>query len=352
MIVLSVNQISKIYGVDTILENVSFHVNQGDRIGIVGANGAGKTTLLKILSGEMPSDSGNFYVSQNIKIGYLKQSDNFESDKTVIEQVHKIFEPIEAMEKKIQEISDRIATVAENRDLTAKLLEQLDQLQHEYAAKGGYTYKSEMNGILNSMAFGEDFYDKRISTLSGGERTRLALACLLLEKPEILFLDEPTNHLDIGTLKWLEQYLKSYTGTIMLVSHDRYFLDQTTNRIFEVENHKVNCYQGNYTEFAIKKRELREAELRAYSNQQKEINRQEEIIRRFKERGTEKLAKRASSREKRLDHVEKLEKPDGELGKMKIHFKQNFQSGNDVLHGEDLSKAFGFGQSKNNYLNT
>ncbi|MEG1315394.1 MAG: ABC-F family ATP-binding cassette domain-containing protein [Anaerovoracaceae bacterium] len=346
MIVLSVNQISKIYGVDTILENVSFHVNQGDRIGIVGANGAGKTTLLKILSGEMPSDSGNFYVSQNIKIGYLKQSDNFESDKTVIEQVHKIFEPIEALEKKIQEISDRIATVAENGDLTAKLLEQLDQLQHDYAAKGGYTYKSEMNGILNSMAFGEDFYDKRISTLSGGERTRLALACLLLEKPEILFLDEPTNHLDIGTLKWLEQYLKSYTGTIMLVSHDRYFLDQTTNRIFEVENHKVNCYQGNYTEFAIKKRELREAELRAYSNQQKEINRQEEIIRRFKERGTEKLAKRASSREKRLDHVEKLEKPDGELGKMKIHFKQNFQSGNDVLHGEDLSKAFGFGQSK------
>ena len=346
MIVLSANEISKIYGVDTILENVSFHVNQGDRIGIVGANGAGKSTLLKILAGEMSHDGGNYFISQNTKIGYLKQHDNFQSSSTVIEEVEKIFKPLEIIEEEIHSLSEEIAKNATEHQETEKLLHRLDDLQRRYEASGGYTYKSEVNGILSSMAFGEDYYHKQISTLSGGERTRLALACLLLEKPDILLLDEPTNHLDIGTLKWLEQYLKTYSGTIMLVSHDRYFLDQTVNRVFEVFNHKIYCYDGNYSQFAEKKRQRREGEMRAYSKQQAEIQRQEEIIRRFKQRGTEKLAKRAASREKRLENIELLDKPEAELGKMKIHFKQNYKSGNDVLYGENLSKVFGIGPTK------
>lgn len=349
MVILSAKNIGKSYGVDVILEGVSFHVNQGDRIGIIGVNGAGKSTLMKILTGEMPHDEGDFFISQDTKIGYLKQQDNFIKDSTVIEEVKKIFLPLEKLEADINIMSEKIAKHAEknnsNED-TEELLHRLSDMQHEYEVKGGYTYKSEINGILNSMAFSEDYYEKPISTLSGGERTRLALACLLLEKPDILFLDEPTNHLDIGTLKWLEQYLKAYTGTIIIVSHDRYFLDQTVNRIFEVENHKLYTYDGNYTEFAEKKRQRRESELRSYNKQQIEINRQEEMIRRFKQRGTEKLAKRAASREKRLDSLERLDKPEAELGKMKIHFKQNFQSGNDVLIGENLSKSYDFGSGE------
>lgn len=211
------------------------------------------------------------------------------------------------------------------------MLARYDQMQQEYRDKGGYSYKSEMNGVLSSMAFGEEFYNKKISTLSGGERTRLALACLLLKKPDLLFLDEPTNHLDIGTLKWLEQYLKAYKGTILLVSHDRYFLDQIVNRIFEVENHRLETYEGSYSQYAEQKKQRRETQLRQYQNQQKEIARQEDMIRRFKERGTEKLAKRAASREKRLAAMERVERPEPLRGKMKLRFHQNFKSGNDVL---------------------
>lgn len=182
-------------------------------------------------------------------------------------------------------------------------------LQHEFEARGGYTYRSEATGILTSMAFGPESYDKKIKALSGGERTRLSLAALLLEKPDVLVLDEPTNHLDIGMLKWLEQYLSSYKGSMIIVSHDRYFLNRSVNRVFEIEHHRLKTYEGNYDEFAQKKRQLREAELRAYDNQQREIKRQENIIRHMKERGTEHLAKRARSREKRLDMIERLTSP-------------------------------------------
>ncbi len=343
MVILSAKDITKTYGVDTILENVSFHVNEGDRIGIVGANGAGKTTLLNILSGQLAADGGNFFMSQNQVIGYLKQKDNFDRENTVLEEIHKIFKPLEEMEKELTALSLKISELGAEAGCE---MNRYAALTETFKNEGGYSYKSEISGILNSMAFGEEYYDKKISTLSGGERTRLALACLLLEKPDILFLDEPTNHLDIGTLKWLEQYLKSYKGTIIMVSHDRYFLDQMTNRIFEVEHHKLKCYEGNYSAFAEKKRALREAEMRAYNKQQTEIKRQEDLIRRFKERGTEKLAKRAASREKRLDHIDRLDRPESELGKVKIHFRQEYQSGNDVLHGEELAKSFGFGASR------
>ena len=343
MIVLSAKDITKTYGVDIILEGVSFHINEGDRVGIVGANGAGKTTLLNILSGELSADGGQFFLSQSATIGYLKQKNNFDTESTVLEEVRKIFKPIEEMEQELTELSVKISEMGASAGC---VMNQYAKLQDAFANEGGYAYKSEMYGILNSMAFGPEYYDKKISTLSGGERTRLALACLLLEKPDILFLDEPTNHLDIGTLKWLEQYLKGYKGTIVMVSHDRYFLDQMTNRIFEVSHHKLRCYDGNYSAFAEKKRALREAEMRAYNKQQTEIRRQEDMIRRFKERGTEKLAKRAASREKRLEHLERLERPEAEQGKMKIRFRQEYQSGNDVLYGENLAKSFGFGASR------
>ncbi|MDD7717927.1 MAG: ABC-F type ribosomal protection protein [Eubacteriaceae bacterium] len=343
MIVLSAKDIGKTYGVDTIIENVSFHINQGDRVGIVGANGAGKTTLLNILTGELSADTGEIFLSQNTTVGYLKQKDQFNSENTVIEEVEKIFVDMRAMEQEMTDLSHKISEMGEESEV---LLERFARLQDVYKNRGGYTYKSEMNGVLNSMAFGPEFYNKKISTLSGGERTRLALACLLLSKPDLLFLDEPTNHLDIGTLKWLEQYLKGYKGTIVIVSHDRYFLDQMANRIFEVEHHKLKCYEGNYSQYAEKKKALREAEMRAYNKQQTEIKRQEEMIRRFKQHGTEKLAKRAASREKKLEHMERLDRPEAAVGKMKIHFRQEFQSGNDVVYAENLSKSFGFGANR------
>lgn len=349
MVILSAKDLGKTYGVDVILENISFHINEGDRVGIVGANGAGKTTLLNVLSGRMKADAGDFFVSANKTIGYLKQKDNFDRESTLIEEVNKTVGSFKEMEDEMSALSVKIAERAESCDDEEnyeRLLHRYAELQEEYTAKGGFTYKSELKGVLSSMAFGPEYYDKAVRTLSGGERTRLALACLLLEKPDILFLDEPTNHLDIGTLKWLEQYLKGYKGTIVLVSHDRFFLDQTVNRIFEVEHNKLTCYEGNYSEFAEKKRALREADMRAYTKQQTEIRRQEDMIKRFKERGTEKLAKRAQSREKMLDSIQIIERPEAALGKMKIHFKQEYKSGNDVLYGEDLAKSFGFGIGK------
>jgi len=346
MIILSANSIIKTYGIDPILTNVSFHINQGDRIGIVGANGAGKTTLLNILSGRLAYDSGDFFVSSNTNIGYLKQSDNFESEKTVYEEMLAIFAELINMEEQLEKLSHEISDNSHKGNDVTKMLHEYDDMMETFKNRNGYGYRSEIHGILNSMAFPEECFNKKISILSGGERTRLALASLLLKKPDLLLLDEPTNHLDIGTLKWLEQYLRTYAGTIVVISHDRYFLDQTVNRVFEVENHKLVTYEGNYTAYAEKKR-LREAdELRKYEHQQKEIQRQEEIIRRFKQHGTEKLAKRAQSREKRLEHIERLDKPVAPLGKMKIRFKQKYQSGNDILLIKELSKSFGRGENE------
>lgn len=363
MIVVSAKDLTKEYGTDVILDKVSFHINQGDRVGIIGVNGAGKTTLLKILTGEIPSEDGAFFISSEIRTGYLHQDGGFDSEKTVIEEVESIFGEFPQMEQQMERILERIealsggtlpeidasvdAAIEDPAHAESKrLLEQYDALQERFKEKGGYTYKSEMTGILSSMAFSEDSYHKKISTLSGGERTRLALACLLLRKPDILFLDEPTNHLDIGTLKWLEQYLKNYKGTIVLVSHDRYFLDQTVNRIFEIENHKLSIYEGNYSFYAAERGKRREAELKNYEKQRKEIERQEEIIRRFKQRGTEKLAKRAASREKRLAAMDLVEKPEKSHGKMKLSFRENFQSGKDVMLAENLSKSFGYGMRR------
>ncbi|MBQ3321542.1 MAG: ABC-F family ATP-binding cassette domain-containing protein, partial [Firmicutes bacterium] len=335
MIVISANNLTKEYdGSNLVLDKVSFAVNKGERIGIIGINGAGKTTLLRMLTGELPPEGGDFFVSSDLRIGYLEQDGGFDSENTVIEEVNKVFEHFPEMEKEME------------RRLETNALDAYEQLRERYERMGGYMYQSEIRGILTSMAFDESMYNMKISTLSGGEKTRLALAILLLEKPDILFLDEPTNHLDIGTLKWLEQYLKGYKGTMMIVSHDRYFLNETVTRIFEIERGHLSIYEGNYDFYAEERRNRREIELRHYEKQQKEIERQEEMIRRFKQRGTEKLAKRAASREKRLEAMDLMERPEAGHGKLRLSFRQNFQSGKDVLQAEDLSKSFGYGMNR------
>lgn len=352
MIVISANQLTKLYGVDEILTDVSFHINAGDRVGIVGANGAGKSTLLNILSGELPCDSGNYFISGDLKIGYFHQNDLFTSEKTVYEEMLSIFDHLIQMEKDLTEISEKIAELSslpenpERAEEVRRLLSEYDRLSESFRLQNGYGYKSEISGVLNSMAFPPSFFDKKTNSLSGGERTRLALAALLLKKPDILLLDEPTNHLDIGTLKWLEQYLRAYQGTVVIISHDRYFLDHTVNRIFEIENRRLSVYEGNYTFYAQEKKVRLISELKAYEKQQDEIRRQEDMIRRFKERGTEKLAKRARSREKMLAKTEVMEKPVVSSSQMRIQFKESSKSGNDTLQAFEISKSYGTGDEK------
>jgi ATP-binding cassette subfamily F protein 3 len=346
MIIVSANKLEKNYGIVNILTNISFNINKGDRVGLIGVNGAGKTTLLNILSKELSYDSGDFFISDATNVGYLKQAEGLNSENTIYEEVLDIFSDLIIMENELKSISHEISHFHEDEKKLESLLKRYDQMLTDFSDKNGYGFRSEINGILNSLAFTKDDNEKKIGTLSGGEKTRLALAKLLLQKPELLLLDEPTNHLDVDTLKWLEQYLKSYSGTLVVISHDRYFLDQVVNRVFEIENHKLNTYEGNYKAYADKKRQRLETELKAYEKQRKEITRQEEIIRRFKQHKTEKLAKRAASREKRLDSIEALEKPTQASSRIKIHFKEGPASGRDALSLIGVSKEFGYGVGK------
>lgn len=339
MVVLSGNDINKTYGTDIILDDVSFSVEKGDRIGIVGPNGAGKTTLLSIIAGELEPTAGSVYIRSEYKLGYLKQKNHFVGNGTVIEEAQKMFTHLYEMEKEIDRLQLLISD--HNSETFEKDLENYSHLIEEYEKKGGLTYKSELNAVLNHMGFNEEDFKKNISTLSGGERTRLALSCMLLKKPDILMLDEPTNHLDLKMLAWLESYLKNYQGTIIVVSHDRYFLDHLVNKIFDMQGTTLTEYRGNYSEFLVKRAERLEAMRREYEKQQREIAKQEEMIRRFKQHGTEHLAKRAQSREKRLAHMELLDKPDMKQAKIKVDFGQNYKSGGDVVRSEDLKKSFG-----------
>ena len=339
MLVMSASNLNKSYGIDVIFDSVSFSVEKGDRIGIVGPNGAGKTTLLSIIAGENTATSGNIYIRNEYRVGYLKQQDHFFAKGTVIEEAEKNFENLYNMEKEIASFADKIAD--HTSPAFDRNLEKYTSLLEEYEKKGGYTYKSELGAVLRNMGFDEEAQQKRIELLSGGERTRLALCCMLLQKPEILMLDEPTNHLDLAMLNWLEQFLKSYDGTIIIVSHDRFFLDRLTNKIFEMQDESLCEYRGNYSEYIVKRQERMEALLKDYEKQQKEIAKQEEIIRRFKQHNTEKLVKRAQSREKKLAHMDVLSRPKKEQEKLKLSFDSNFKSGNDVVIAEDLQKAYG-----------
>lgn len=344
MIVISGKNLKKEYGADIIFDNVTFAINKGDKVGIVGPNGCGKTTLLNVIGGDLSASDGTIFISSDVSLGYLRQKSGFDSEDTVIDTMFSVIKPLLDMEKRIEELSHIAAELS--GDDQAECLREYDRLLEKFQKADGYKKKSECIGILSGMAFDESYYNKSVKTLSGGEKTRLALGMLLFRAPNVLFLDEPTNHLDIGTVKWLEQYLKSYKGTVVTVSHDRYFLNETVNRIFDMSGGGLKTYDGNYEVYVEKKKAMIQSELSRYQKQQKEIAKQEEIIRKFKGRGTEKLAKRAASREKRLAHTEKLESPVENRERMKIHFKEDFRSGNDVVFAENLSKSFGYGSNE------
>ena len=339
MLIITGKDISKAYGTDIIFEDVCFGVEKGDRIGIVGANGTGKTTLLGIIAGDIEATSGNLYIRNDFNIGYLRQQNQFGGSGTVRSQAEKSFTHLFEMEKKLERL--QLAIADHESESFERDLEEYTRLIEEYERKGGYTYKSELGAMLTHMGFDEEAQNKEISKLSGGERTRLALSCLLLSKPDVLMLDEPTNHLDLHMLEWLEAYLDNYKGTIMVVSHDRYFLDRITNKIFDLGGGTLEAYTGNYSTFLVKREEHLEAMRREYEKQQAEIARQEDMIRRFRQHGTEHLAKRAASREKRLAMMEIKEKPKLKQNRMKLSFEADFKSGGEVIEAEDLSKSYG-----------
>ena len=339
MLIITGKDISKAYGTDIIFEDVCFGVEKGDRVGIVGANGTGKTTLLGIIAGDIEATSGNLYIRNDFNIGYLRQQNQFGGSGTVRSQAEKSFTNLFEMEKKLERL--QLAIADHESESFERDLEEYTRLIEEYERKGGYTYKSELGAMLTHMGFDEEAQNKEISKLSGGERTRLALSCLLLSKPDVLMLDEPTNHLDLHMLEWLEAYLDNYKGTIIVVSHDRYFLDRITNKIFDLGGGTLEAYTGNYSTFLVKREEHLEAMRREYEKQQAEIARQEDMIRRFRQHGTEHLAKRAASREKRLAMMEIKEKPKLKQNRMKLSFEADFKSGGEVIEAEDLSKSYG-----------
>ena len=343
MIVLSCNNLNKSFGIDSILENVNFTVNEYDKIGIIGVNGTGKTTLFKIISGIYGYDSGDIYTSKDCEIGYLEQNTNFHSENTILEEVLEVFKDVIEMEKYLRDLEHKISEESSNTNSTT-----LEKLMNEYSNKleafsdmNGYGYKSEAKGVFKGLGFSDEDMDKPISILSGGEKTRVLLGKLLLKKPTLLLLDEPTNHLDSEAIEWLEVFLKQYKGTVILISHDRYFLDQVVNRIFEIHNKKLKTYNGNYSDFIKASAIEKELELKKFEDQQKDIKKQEESIERLKAFGREKHLKRARSKEKALAKVDVLDKPEAYRKKAKIEFNPSVTSGNDVLQLRDISMGYG-----------
>ena len=343
MIVLSCNNLNKSFGIDSILENVNFTVNEYDKIGIIGVNGTGKTTLFKIISGIYGYDSGDIYTSKDCEIGYLEQNTNFHSENTILEEVLEVFKDVIEMEKYLRDLEHKISEESSNTNSTT-----LEKLMNEYSNKleafsdmNGYGYKSEAKGVLKGLGFSDEDMDKPISILSGGEKTRVLLGKLLLKKPTLLLLDEPTNHLDSEAIEWLEVFLKQYKGTVILISHDRYFLDQVVNRILEIHNKKLKTYNGNYSDFIKASAIEKELELKKFEDQQKDIKKQEESIERLKAFGREKHLKRARSKEKALAKVDVLDKPEAYRKKAKIEFNPSVTSGNDVLQLRDISMGYG-----------
>ena len=342
MIVLSCNNLYKSFGIDSILEDICFTVNEGDKIGVIGVNGTGKTTLMKILTGEYGYDQGDIYTSKDCEIGYLQQNTNFHSNNSILEEVLEVFKPLIDMENYLRELEHRISEEGSknNSPILEKLMDDYSNTLETFASKNGYGYKSEAKGVLKGLGFKDEDMDKPIAILSGGEKTRVLLGKLLLKKPTLLLLDEPTNHLDSEAIEWLEFFLKQYKGTVMLISHDRYFLDQVVDRVFEVHNKKLKSYNGNYSKFIELSKVEKEIELKKFEDQQKDLKKQEESIERLKAYGREKHLKRARSKEKALDKIDVLDKPEAYRKKAKIKFNPSISSGNDVLHVENISMAY------------
>lgn len=337
--ILACKNITKTFGTDEILSGVSFHINEREKAAIVGINGAGKSTLLKIIMQELKADDGEVILAKGATIGYLAQHQDLDSNKTIYEEMLEVKRYIIELDEKIRAIEAEMKTASEEKLET--LLKQYTNLTHEFEMNNGYAFKSEIVGVLKGLGFEESEFDKRTNDLSGGQKTRVSLGKLLLSKPDIILLDEPTNHLDLNSISWLETYLINYPGTVLIVAHDRYFLDKVATKIVELERTKATVFEGNYTDYAGKKEMLRNAMLKQYLNQQREIKHQEEVITKLRSFNREKSIKRAESRVKLLDKMERIDKPITEDDQMHFTFEPSVTSGNDVLTVRGLSKSFG-----------
>ncbi len=337
--ILSCSNISKSFGESPILKHISFHIEEHEKAAVVGINGAGKSTLLKIIIGELAADEGSVALSKGASIGYLAQHQDLDSSHTIYEAVLEVKRPILLVEERLRELEADMKHAEGGR--LESLLEEYSRLNHQFELEGGYACRSEITGVLKGLGFGEEEFSKPVNTLSGGQKTRVSLGRLLLTKPDILLLDEPTNHLDMESISWLETYLKNYSGSVIIVAHDRYFLDRVVTKIIELDNGTGTVFSGNYTAYSDKKAMLRDARIRAYLNQQQEIKHQEAVIAKLKSFNREKSIRRAESREKMLDKIERLEKPMEADDSMDIRLEPDVESGKDVLSVKGLSKSFG-----------
>lgn len=337
--ILSCQNISKAFHEQSVLSGVSFHIEDQEKAAIVGINGAGKTTLLRIIIGEQTPDEGIVTFAKDKTFGYLAQNQNVDSEKTIYEELLSVKADVIAMEEKIREMELSMKSLS-GRELDL-LMESYTRLMHSFELANGYSYKSEIVGVLKGLGFLETEFGKKISTLSGGQKTRVALGRLLLVNPDLIILDEPTNHLDLNSITWLETYLLNYKGAVLIVSHDRYFLDRIAGKIIELDQTKATSFTGNYSDYAVKKEQLRAAALNAYLKQQQEIHHQEAVIEKLKSFNREKSIKRAESREKMLSKIEVLDKPTQARTDIHMTLIPRITSGNDVLHIDGLEKAFG-----------
>ena len=335
--ILSCNNISKSFGTDVIIKSCSFNIEDHEKAAIVGINGAGKSTLLKIITGIEPADTGLVTLAKDKTLGYLSQQQNLNSDNTIYDELLSVKQYILDMEAQLRSIENQMKSADDTALET--LMKKYSDLNHEFELNNGYAYKSEITGVLKGLGFAEEDFTLNVNTLSGGQKTRVALGRLLLSKPDIILLDEPTNHLDMESISWLENYLLNYSGAVLIVAHDRYFLDKIVSKIIELDNGNATVFSGNYTDYASKKAILRNMQLKEYLNQQREIKHQEEVITKLKQFNREKSIKRAESREKMLNKMEFVDKPEI-LNEMDIKLEPNVISGNDVLTVDNLTKGF------------
>ena len=340
MIVLSAQNVAKAFGVNVVLKDVSFTVQQGDRIGLVGVNGCGKSTLMRIIAGLDSADSGEISMVRGTRIGYLAQQDMVTQGASVWQELEQVYAPVFEMEKRLRQLEGDMEHAHESPQQFARLSSEYDRLLQAFEEADGYAWKSMVSGVLNGLGFSQSQYEQSVDSLSGGEKTRLCLARLLLQKPELLLLDEPTNHLDMETLQWLENYLAAYRGSVLVISHDRYFLDHVCNGIVEILMGNAEQYNGNYTRYIAQRQERFETRMRAYELQQKEIERQQAIIARYRMFNREKSIRAAESREKALERMEILDKPIDERA-IRFTFEARRRTGEDVLKVNDVSKSFG-----------
>ncbi|MGN0385559.1 MAG: ABC-F family ATP-binding cassette domain-containing protein [Lachnospiraceae bacterium] len=337
--ILSCQNIKKAFLEEVILSHVSFHIEDHEKAAIVGINGAGKTTLLRIIMGELAADEGQVILAKGKTVGYLAQNAGLSGDNSIYDELLSVKSELISLEQKIR-ITEHAMKGATDSELEI-LMKQYTDYTHAFERNGGYLYRSELIGVLKGLGFPEEDFDKKISTLSGGQKTRVALGKLLLSSPDLIILDEPTNHLDMNSISWLETYLKNYKGAVLIVSHDRYFLDRLAEKIIEIDQTAATVFSGNYTDYAVKKEQLRIARMNAYLNQQREIKHQEAVIEKLRSFNREKSIKRAESREKMLNKIEVLEKPTEAKADMSLTLSPRIVSGNDVLSVTGLSKSFG-----------